>query len=784
MVSTAVRVAAYEERFGPGSASLASPSASSLPVEALAAFPQGRLQQKAELFLAGSWVDVTPYVYARDSTTITRGRSDEAGTVDPTQVRLTVDNRDGRWSTRNPRGAWYGLLARNTPYRHSVNLGPSRLLFGGQPAVGDYVACPDTAALSVVGDIDLRWDGDLWSYRRSTNLILKSESIGDQVSYGMLLSSTGLLQLFWSPTGVFGAAIVVSSTVGVPYPDCGRRALRATLDVDNGAAGNTVTFYTSDTIAGTWTQLGDPVVTAGVTSIFNSTAPLFIGGTTVAPAPADVYAVQVRSGIGGTLVADTDFTTQTDAVSGFTDATGNGWSVAGGAQVTPWRVRGTVELSSFPVRWDVSGTDVYVPVTGAGILRRLQQGSTPVRSSIFRATLQSAALRAYWPMEDNADATSFGSATGNGRPMTVNGSAVAYADSDVFRCSTPLPTLSTAILTGRVPAYADTGEVQVRHLISVAAGGLTNGGILSRTYTSGTAPIWDVVYGTGGTLTLNAYDTSGALAATSGAIAFGMNGTDSSLSLLLTQTGGNVDWEIQKYPIGATVISSASGTVAGVTAGRCTAVALNRSANIGAVVLGHLAVEAEVTQTWDLFAALDAHLGEAASVRIERLCGEEGIPFRRVGTYLDTTALGYQTPSPLLDLLREAADADNGLLYEPRDLAGLAYKAGRSLDAQQVSLSLDYGSAQLDVFDPTDDDQATRNDVTVTRTGGASARAVQTAGVLGTAQVGVYDTSVDLSLAYDDQAADQAWWRVHLGTVDETRFPTVGVRLENGRFTG
>jgi hypothetical protein len=94
---------------------------------------------------------------------------------------------------------------------------------------------------------------------------------------------------------------------------------------------------------------------------------------------------------------------------------------------------------------------------------------------------------------------------------------------------------------------------------------------------------------------------------------------------------------------------------------------------------------------------------------------------------------------------------------------------------------LDYAEAHLDDFQPTDDDQAVRNDVTITRDGGASFRAVQASGTLGTDSVGVYDTSDTLSLAWDDAADDHAWWRVHVGTVDETRFPQIGVRLENTR---
>src|SRR5215470_5547901 len=67
-----------------------------------------------------SWTDATSYVYARDKITITRGRPDEGTLADPSTLKLTVNNRDGRWSTRNPSGAWYGRIHKGTPIRVRV----------------------------------------------------------------------------------------------------------------------------------------------------------------------------------------------------------------------------------------------------------------------------------------------------------------------------------------------------------------------------------------------------------------------------------------------------------------------------------------------------------------------------------------------------------------------------------------------------------------------------------------------------------------------------------------
>lgn len=59
--------------------------------------------------------------------------------------------------------------------------------------------------------------------------------------------------------------------------------VRADVDVDNGSAGSTVKFYTSTDDGTTWTQLGADVVTAGVATIFASTANFSIGGRGATP---------------------------------------------------------------------------------------------------------------------------------------------------------------------------------------------------------------------------------------------------------------------------------------------------------------------------------------------------------------------------------------------------------------------------------------------------------------------------------------------------------------------
>ncbi|MFG3510255.1 hypothetical protein ACGF5F_32685 [Streptomyces sp. NPDC047821] len=76
-----------------------------------------------ELFVDGAWVDITSYVLTRDGggrIEISRGQSDEGAQVERSTCTFELNNRDGRFSPRNPSGPYYGKIGRNSPLRVSV----------------------------------------------------------------------------------------------------------------------------------------------------------------------------------------------------------------------------------------------------------------------------------------------------------------------------------------------------------------------------------------------------------------------------------------------------------------------------------------------------------------------------------------------------------------------------------------------------------------------------------------------------------------------------------------
>lgn len=199
---------------------------------------------------------------------------------------------------------------------------------------GNYVTTPDHSALDITGDLDVRAEVALddWTPTNSMALVSKYLPTGDQRSYIFQLTSggTGFLQLVWSEAGT-STTKSASSTVATGIADATPSWVRATLDVDNGAGGHTVTFYTSsDGI--TWTQLGAAVTTAGTTSIFSGSAPLRAGARNDDGVPmiGRLFRAQVFNGIDGTLACD--LVCDGGPVDPrFRDRTGKTWTFTGSA---------------------------------------------------------------------------------------------------------------------------------------------------------------------------------------------------------------------------------------------------------------------------------------------------------------------------------------------------------------------------------------------------------------------------------------------------------------------
>lgn len=438
------------------------------------------------------------------------------------------------------------------------------------------------------------------------------------------------------------------------------------------------------------------------------------------------------------------------------------------------------EVTAWPEDWDTTDTDIWVDIDAAGILRRLGQGTTPLRSTMYRGLMSAATTTpvAYWPCEDASGATFLASALG-GPTMRLGGTPSLSADSG-FACSASLPTMANGAFVGPVSSYAVTSETQVRWLMYLPTPPV-NGTVLIQWSGTGSVALWTVTYGTGGGIALSALDKDGTQIYTSGVIAFALDADRVRVSIGLTQNGANVDYNMSIINADTGFISGIDATAPSATVGRITTVTVTPAGTISDGVFGHISVQNDVTSVFDVAGPVTAFRGEVPSTRAARLCSEEGIDFVSVGA-LSTDTMGPQSPNQFLALLQECVDVDQGVLFERETAFGLAYRSRAALYNLTPTLTLSYPGNQLsDIPKPVPDDQNVKNSVTASRPNGASALVELKTGRLSTLPpplgVGTYPDSPSLNVQRDDDLYQHAAWRVFLGTVDEPRYPAMSINL-------
>ncbi len=209
---------------------------------------------------------------------------------------------------------------------------------------GNYVSTADNVVLHLTGDLDLRSWVAATDYTTGAfqGLISKDPGAGVR-SWLHLINVSGATVLFWwFDSG--GNLRQTISDAGLPFADGTSGWIRTTIDVDDGAGGHAVKYYTSldydpDALTGTWTQLGSTKnAGAFTTSIRSSTAALEIGSASIGTThnfAGKFFRAQVFNGIAGTKVYDANFTNQLSGTTSFADT-------ASGLTVT---LNGTVALA-------------------------------------------------------------------------------------------------------------------------------------------------------------------------------------------------------------------------------------------------------------------------------------------------------------------------------------------------------------------------------------------------------------------------------------------------------
>ncbi len=770
---------------------------------------------QTELLINGVWTDYSSRVRAADGITITRGLVDQQSSLSPQTSDFRLDNRDGLFTNRNPSSALFGLIPRYTQVRQSLWLtGSSRLnhlqTFDPYDS-GSSARMPDRAALDITTDLDVRIDvmPNSWNPVAVQVLCGKYLTTGNQRGWQVRLRPTGIVALSWTPDGLAASAVSINSTAAVPVSS-GRLTLRVTLDLNNGLGGYTVSFYTGTTgTSGTFTLLGSTVVTTttGVASIFPNSASLEVNGVNNGGASfagdnafsGKTYGFELRSGLGGSIVAKLDPAATTIGATSFTDGLGGTWTLFGNARITSDNIRFCGELPAVGNNeWDITGQENTTPVRAQGALGRIMRGGQPIFSPLRRHLFLYENVRGYWPMEAAGGSDVPDSATTGAKSRVIEDISFSGSTPDGLAGSAGAVTLNgaaTFILLDAPLGATTTGEASFLVYFKLTSLPAADSALFVLTHTG--AGFLSVVFKVGPSGFTTELQDTGGTPVSSMSSGFGTGASPLNqwvgVQIVLTQSGANLVWEQIWHAVGSEIFytyAAGGTTLATATVGQFSRANLKTVHNTAfqGVQFAHVLMTQGNTYVNSLqfMAASKGFGGETAGRRLARLAKEETLAIDFYGALDDTEAMGPQTTDTVLNLMQECQSVDGGLLAEARDVGATLMYVTRRYLGDQYPVQFTYPSNQLSApLRPTDDDRYVLNDVTATKPTGGSARYELTTGTnsVNAPPFGINRVAgqINKNVDSDDQLGDQAEWEVFWRCWDEARVPSLSVNLNRSQ---
>lgn len=788
------------------------------------AFPNSALDVYVAMQLnTMEWVDVTSYVYGNPDSEhieIQRGRTAEAFGVEPSVATFKLQNDDGRFTPRNPRSPYYGLIGRNIPMRVGVrprltttatNMADLSDTFGRTVALGDSWGTSDTGQTwsksSVTANNKLSVSSGTGRMLLSTanttvRVVVDNASYLDVDMYGSfttpvatgadlvpyiltfrrdsLGNNGGVLQVVTRTTGAvqlqaFGNSAGLSPQLGSTVTVAGLTHTGQKLRVRAMFLGNTI-------MARVW----DPGATSEPTTWHITEQDSAANGGSGVISNHNTVAIGCNAPTGNTNVP---FTAQYDDVS----ITAIEPRFCGEAHVSPRWTKGAPS----------AGT-AWVPVQANGVLSRLQNTQEMGKSALWRfIEADSSGLLGYWSLAAgepagiaNAEIQRPMLGTLTTRPIASGGAAV------------PLGVFSHAPLAGWLEdgvLFANTGGFISLDRVNgpsnagagwaidwVRAGGqcstplgealFVTTSINGATGTSWTLDFQDSTTSTNIVIT----DPNGATHSASLSASGFYDGAAHYMRFTTSKAGSTINYNFSVD--GATVLSGSVLAPDSSGAGMLLSPDFQVS-DTQAVTYGHISVWDDTAPAVATIA--DAALGhpdELAGDRIRRVAGDLGIAYY----VLDDTnaeALGPQPIGTPYEVMLAAASADRGVLTDLKDAVGVLYYARNTLYSQS-DVALTYGTDGhlQDVPEPTEDLANVVNISTVTRTFASSKTYELTTGTLSTAEppfgVGRKAGDATLNLDDDSRALHLAEWIVALGTVEDSRWPVINLSLAHMALHG
>jgi|GEM_PF-5727117 len=737
--------------------------------------------------------------------TITRGRTAEGTVAAPATATLVIDN-DGRYSSRNPRSPYYGLIGRGTPLRIGLTVASD----GFARTVASGWGTADSGQEWHVGTAasDYAVSGGVATIIHDTAHTTRGVWLdADQVDIEQVTDIS-------VPTVVTGAA-VVTGHIARHNPDTGDCYwLRLEFN-----PGGTLTAKISKWISGSLIELAALPDIPGLT--YDADQPYRLRTSVVDGR------LSLRIWPAGEPEPATWTLTATD-----TDITGPGgigvltWVVLGNED-TPLSIsisryravdrRAVLEVPEWPPRWSIGGDDRWVPIQAVGPLDRLSRARRPLQSALRRHVPTTSPV-AYWPLEDPPGSVAAlpDASTPAAEPMrrfgysrfTIPGTGgqpqpaaglPAFGSGEGIPGSAPVIDLSEGgTLWAPVPQVegAEGGEVGWRVEWVMLCGRDRDDDQVVIQWVTDDAFVdhldaerrirWQVQVGGSGVFLGYGLDRSPLTTFGSGFAAFAVfDGVAHHYRVDAETIAETIVVRMYIDGVLAATVESFEDTMAG-AAGQIQHVIINPlevpSGTPSMPVIGHVAVWAPVpaaeTYTWW---AADGWRGETAAARLARLGAEQGIPIAVVGDPDQSSPMGPQGVKTWYDLVVECATTDGGILYEQRETLGLAYRTRTSLYNQDPLVEVDYSAGHLAPPLEPAGPQDPANDITVVGSTG-TARAVVEGGPMSIQDppdgIGSgYDRSITVNEAYPRQLPGIAQWIRHILSWEEERYPALTVRL-------
>lgn len=486
-----------------------------------------------------------------------------------------------------------------------------------------------------------------------------------------------------------------------------------------------------------------------------------------------------------------------------------------------------------PVR-DAGGALLIVNLLANGIARRIKQGKSAKRSAMWRFNMLAdrypvntnggdggdfgmgrpdyngtgqgyhAAPVHYWPLEERSGSLQGANVANASYPMTTRetGSLPNFAARTVGQGSEPIPVFNTgnyllaefpgvalgADQTGSFPTYKTGCVSWLQHIPALP----TADAEIMRILCTGTVGIITLVwqYNAGPPVTpsfrIDMYSNTGALIVSSSVFDDSEAVDVPTWALLRIDEQGSdvvVEFDYATFaasPNDGTIFrGSAFNTVtaAGRNVGTIREIIIANNRTLPDVAIGHVGLYnggLGALPTTSPRAVLGRR-GDTPDWRAVRTSLEDEVPLTIIGT--SDIVLGPQKTGGYLDIMAEAVTGDAGLLVDGLG-PGMTFICRTQAYSVAPSLTLNAAGGMVPgPLRPGGDDQYRINSYTATNPTGSEATFTKTAGTLGTDQVGTYEDSGDVCVAFDATLYDHAGWRVAQGTVSGLRYPTLSFEL-------